>query len=83
VHSASCVVVLEGQLPVRIRPRARAEVGYMVGSYDLGRYAAAALCATGLVGQWLPDDGKGRSFGSDFLHNAVGSCQPLPGRGIC
>jgi len=54
----------------------------MVGRYDLGRYAAPALRATGLVWQWLPDDGEGRALRSDFLNSAVGSCQPLPGPGI-
>jgi hypothetical protein len=54
----------------------------MVCSDDLGRYAAPALCATGLVRKGLPDDGEGRALGSDFLDNAVGSRQPLPGPGI-
>jgi hypothetical protein len=54
----------------------------MVGSYDLGRYAAAALRAIGLVGEGLSDDGERRALGSDFLDNAVGSRQPLPGPGI-
>jgi len=54
----------------------------MLARYDFGRYAASALRATGLVRQWLPDDGKGRAFRSDFLNNAVGSCEPLPGPGI-
>jgi len=45
----------------------------MVGSYDLGRYAAPALRATGLVRQGLPDDGKRRAFRPDFLDSAVGS----------
>ena len=54
----------------------------MLGSYDFGGYTAPALRATGLVRQWLPDDGKGRAFRSDFLNDAVGSCQPLPGPGI-
>ena len=54
----------------------------MLGSYDFGGYTAPALRATGLVRQGLPDDGKGRAFRSDFLNNAVGSCEPLPGPGI-
>jgi hypothetical protein len=53
----------------------------MLGSYDLGRYAAPPLRATGLVRQGLADDGKGRALCSYFLNNTVGSCQPLPGRG--
>ena len=54
----------------------------MLARYDFGRYAASALRATGLVRQGLPDDGKGGALRSDFLNSAVGSCQPLPGRGI-
>jgi hypothetical protein len=53
----------------------------MVGRYDLGRYAAPALRATGLVLPGLPDDGKRRAFRPDFLDNAVCSCQPFPGPG--
>jgi hypothetical protein len=51
----------------------------MVGSYDFGGHAAPPLSATGLIRQGLPDNGKGRALGPDFLNNAVGSCQPLPG----
>jgi len=54
----------------------------MVGRYDLGRYATPGLRAAGLVRQRLPDDGQGRSLSSDFLNNAIASCQPLPGPGI-
>ena len=54
----------------------------MLASYDFGRDAAPALRATRLVRQGLPDDGKGQAFRSDFLNNAVGSCQPLPGPGV-
>jgi hypothetical protein len=54
----------------------------MIGSYDFGRDAAPALRATGLVRQRPPDDGQGRSLRPDFLNNAVGSCQPLPGPDI-
>jgi hypothetical protein len=82
VHWTRRVVVLQGQLPLRIRPRARAEVGYSLGSYDFGGYAAPALRAAGLVRQGLPDDGKGRALRPDFLNNAVTSRQPLPGPGI-
>jgi hypothetical protein len=54
----------------------------VLGSYDYGRHAAPALRATGLIWQGLPDDGKGRALRSDFLNNAVGSCEPLPRPGI-
>jgi hypothetical protein len=53
----------------------------MLGSYDFGRYAAPPLRATGLVRQGLPYDDEGRALRSYFLDSAVGSCQPLPGRG--
>jgi hypothetical protein len=54
----------------------------MLGSYDFGRHAAPPLRVTGLIRQGPPDDGKGTALSSDFLNNAVGSCQPLPGPGI-
>ena len=54
----------------------------MLGSYDFGGYAAPALRATRLVRQGTPDDGKRQTLGPDFLNDAVGSCQPLPGPGI-
>jgi len=53
----------------------------MLGRDDFGGYAAPPLRATGLVRQWLPDEGQGRALRPHFLNSAVGSCQPLPGRG--
>ena len=43
----------------------------MVGSYDLGRHAAAPLGATRLIRQWLPDEGKSRPLGPGFLDSSV------------
>src|SRR5262249_34592103 len=60
----------------------RAEVGHVLGSDDFGRYTAPALSTTGLVRQGLPDDRQRGALCSDFLNNAVCSCQPLPGPGI-
>jgi hypothetical protein len=50
----------------------------MVGSYDLGRNAAAPLGATRLVRQRLPDKGKSRPLGPGFLDGSVSQGQPLP-----
>ncbi len=43
----------------------------MVGSYDLGRYTATPLGATGLVRQRLSDEGKNRPLGLGFLDGSV------------
>ena len=43
----------------------------MVGSYDLGRHAAAPLGATRLVRQRLPDEGQSRPLGLGFLDSSV------------
>jgi len=50
----------------------------MVGSYDLGRDAAAPLGATRLVRQGLPDEGKSGPIGPGFLDSSVSQGQPLP-----
>ena len=44
----------------------------MVGSYDLGRHAAAPLGATWLVRQRLSDQGKSMPLGLGFLDSSVG-----------
>jgi hypothetical protein len=44
----------------------------VVGSYDLGRNAAAPLGATRLVWQRLPDEGEIRPLGPGFLDSSVG-----------
>jgi hypothetical protein len=49
VHRACCMIMLQGQLSLRIRPGARAGIRYAIGSYDLGRHAATPLGATWLV----------------------------------
>jgi hypothetical protein len=54
----------------------------MLGSYDLGRHAAAPLGATRLIRQRLPDEGKGRPLGPGFLDSSVSQSQPLPRPGI-
>ncbi|MGO9296011.1 MAG: hypothetical protein ACLP52_19410, partial [Streptosporangiaceae bacterium] len=71
VYRACCVVVLQGQLSPGIRPRACTGIRYAVGSYDLGRHAAAPLGATRLVRQRLPDEGKSRPLGPGFLDSSV------------
>ena len=43
----------------------------MVGSYDLARHAAAALGATRLARQGLPDEGKSSPLGPGFLDSSV------------
>ena len=68
---ACCVVVLQGQLALGIRPRACTGIRYVVGSYDLGRHPAAPLGATRLVWQRLPDEGKSSPLGPGFLNSSV------------
>ncbi len=43
----------------------------MVGSYDLGRHAAAPLGATRLVRYRLPDEGKSMPLGPGLLDSSV------------
>jgi hypothetical protein len=71
MHRAGGVVVLERQLPLGVRPRAGAGIGYAVSSYDFGRHAAAPLGAAGLVRERQPDDGQRRPLGLDFLDRSV------------
>ncbi len=78
VHRTRGVVVLQGQLPPRIRPRARTGIGYAIGSYDLARHAAAPFGPTRLVRQRLPDERKSTPLGPGFLNSSVSQGQPLP-----
>jgi hypothetical protein len=50
----------------------------VIGSYDLGRHAAAPLGATWLVRQRRSDEGESRSLGPGFLDSSVSERQPLP-----
>jgi hypothetical protein len=65
------VIVLQGELSLRIRPRAGAGIRDAVGRYELGRRAAAPLGATRLVRQRPSDQGKGRPLGLGFLDSSV------------
>lgn len=78
VYGAGCVVVLEGQLSLRIRPGACTGIGHAVGADDLGRHAATPLSATRLVRQGFSDQGKSRPLGPSLLHSSVSKRQPLP-----
>jgi hypothetical protein len=71
VHRASCMVVLQGQFSLGIRPRAYTGIRDVIGSYDLGRHAATPLGATRLVGQRLSDEGKSIPLGPGFLDSSV------------
>ena len=82
VYRARCIIVLQGQPALGIRPRACAAIRYVVRSYDLARHAAAPLGATRLVRQRLPDEGKSSPIGPGFLDGSVSQRQPLPWPGI-
>jgi hypothetical protein len=82
VQRACCVIVLQGQLSLGIRPRACTGIRYAVRSYDLGRHAATPLGATWPVRKRLSDEGKSRPLGPSFLDSSVSERQPLPWPGI-
>jgi len=71
MHRACCIVVLQGQPSLGIRPRACTGIRYVVGSYDLGRHAATPLGATWLVPQRSSDEGESRPLGLGFLDSSV------------
>ena len=71
MNRTGCVVVLQGQLPQGICPRAGTGIRHVVGCDDLGRHAATPLGAARLVRQRLPDEGKSGSLGLGFLDSPV------------
>jgi hypothetical protein len=71
VHRACCIIVLQGQLSLGIRPRACTGIRYVIGSYDLGRHTATPLGTAWLVRQRLSDEGKNRPLGPGFLESSV------------
>jgi hypothetical protein len=82
MQRACCIIVLQGQLSLGIRPRTCAGIRYAVGSYDLSRHAAPPLGATRLVRQRPADEGKSGPLGPGFLDGPVSERQPLPWPGI-
>jgi hypothetical protein len=78
VHLACCVVMLQGELSLGVRPGARTRIRYVLGSYDLGRHAATPFSATGLVRQRPSDQGQNGSLSLGFLDSSVSERQPLP-----
>jgi hypothetical protein len=49
----------------------------VVGSYDLGRHAAAPLGASRLVLQRLSDESESSPLGPRFLDSSISKGQPL------
>src|SRR6266436_5940219 len=82
VLRACCIIVLQGQLSLGVRPRAGTGIRYALGSYDLGRHATTPLGATWPVRQRVSDKGKSRTLGLGFLDSSVSQRQPLPWPGI-
>jgi hypothetical protein len=71
VQRAGCIVVLQGQLSLGIRPRACTGIRDVIGSYDLGRHAATPLGATWPVRQWRSDEGESTPLGPGLLDSSV------------
>jgi hypothetical protein len=82
MHRAGCVVVLQRQLSLGIRPRARTGIRHVVGSDDLRRHAATPFGPAWLVREGLPDQGKSGPLGSGFLDSSASKREPLPRPGI-
>src|SRR6266581_1921390 len=78
VHRACCIIVLQGQLSLGIRPRACTGIRCAIGSYDLGRRTATPLGTAWLIRQRLSDKGKNKPLGPGFLDSSASQRQPLP-----